>query len=72
MSHRYVTVTVETRAGEDENRGRSREITDDQYNLDLEAGRISFQIESARFHEDLHDHLLNLLRAVAGREATTP
>ncbi|MYA00630.1 MAG: hypothetical protein F4Y35_02475 [Chloroflexi bacterium] len=60
MSHRYVTVTVETRAGEDEITGE--EITA-IYNLDLEedASYIDGQI-----HEDLHDHLLNLLQEYAG------
>jgi len=60
MSHRYVTVTVETRAGEDEITGE--EITA-IYNLDLEqdASYIDSQV-----HEDLHDHLLNLLEQYGG------
>ena len=60
MSHRYVTVTVETRAGEDDVLGE--EITA-IYNLDLEedASYIDGQV-----HEDLHDHLLNLLDSYAG------
>ena len=55
MSHRYVTVTVETRAGEDDIAGE--EITA-IYNFDLEED--GSQIEDG-FHEDIHDHLLNLL-----------
>lgn len=55
MSHRYVTVTVETRAGEDDIAGE--EITA-IYNVDLETD--AEQIE-AGVHEDIHDHLLNLL-----------
>ncbi|MDE2747055.1 MAG: hypothetical protein OXI41_13915 [Chloroflexota bacterium] len=60
MSHRYVTVTVETRAGEDDVLGE--EITA-IYNLDLEqdAAYINGQV-----HEDLHDHLLNLLEQFGG------
>ena len=55
MSHRYVTVTVETRAGEDDVLGE--EITE-IINLDLkeDASYVDGQV-----HEDLHDHLLNLL-----------
>ena len=55
MSHRYVTVTVETRAGEDEICGE--EITA-VYNFDL--AEDASEIEG-RFHEDIHDHLLHLL-----------
>ncbi len=55
MSHRYVTVTVETRAGEDDIAGE--EITA-IYSFDLETDAA--QIEEG-FHEDIHDHLLNLL-----------
>ncbi len=63
MSHRYVTVTVETRAacpaldaaGEDDIAGE--EITA-IYNFDLEED--GSQIEED-VHEDIHDHLLNLL-----------
>ena len=55
MSHRYVTVTVETRAGEDDIAGE--EITA-IYNFDLETDAA--QIE-AGVQEDIHDHLLNLL-----------
>ena len=55
MSHRYVTVTVETRAGEDDVAGE--EITA-IYNFDLETEAA--QIEEG-VHEDIHDHLLNLL-----------
>ena len=55
MSHRYVTVTVETRAGEDDTWGE--EITA-IYNFDLEED--GSQIEES-VHEDIHDHLLNLL-----------
>ena len=55
MSHRFVTVTVETRAGEDDITGE--EITA-IYNFDLEEDGA--QIE-ADVHEDIHDHLLNLL-----------
>ena len=55
MSHRYVTVTVETRAGEDDIAGE--EITA-IYNFDLDTDAV--QID-AGFHEDIHDHLLNLL-----------
>ncbi len=55
MSHRYVTVMVETRAGEDDIAGE--EITA-IYNLDLKED--GSQIE-AGVHEDIHDHLLNLL-----------
>ncbi len=55
MSHRYVTVTVETRAGEDDVAGE--EITA-IYNFDLETDAA--QIEEG-VHEDIHDHLLNLL-----------
>ena len=60
MSHRYVTVTVETRASEDDICGE--EITA-IYNLDLEedASYIDGQV-----HEDLHDHLLNLLAQYGG------
>ncbi len=55
MSHRFVTVTVETRAGEDEICGE--EITA-IYNFDL--AEDGPEIEG-RFHEDIHDHLLHLL-----------
>ncbi|MCY4617254.1 MAG: hypothetical protein OXD50_01685 [Chloroflexi bacterium] len=55
MSHRYVTVTVETRAGEDDIAGE--EITA-IYNFDLEEDGC--QIEEG-VHKDIHDHLLNLL-----------
>ena len=55
MSHRFVTVTVETRAGEDEICGE--EITA-IYNFDL--AEDGPEIEGS-FHEDIHDHLLNLL-----------
>ena len=63
MSHRYVTVTVETRAacpaldaaGEEDIAGE--EITA-IYNFDLETD--AEQIEDG-VHEDIHDHLLNLL-----------
>ncbi len=60
MSHRYITVTVETRAGEDEIAGE--EITA-IYNLDLEedASYIDGQV-----HEDIQDHLLNLLEQYGG------
>ncbi|MDE2744732.1 MAG: hypothetical protein OXI41_01930 [Chloroflexota bacterium] len=60
MSHRYVTVTVETRAGEDDVTGE--EITE-IINLDLDedAPYIEGQV-----HEDLHDHLLNLLQRHGG------
>ena len=62
MSHRYVTVTVETRAGEDEIAGE--EITE-IINLDLEedASYIDGQV-----HEDIHDHLLNLLEQYGGSD----
>ncbi|MYA01825.1 MAG: hypothetical protein F4Y35_08570 [Chloroflexi bacterium] len=60
MSHRYVTVTVETRAGEDEITGE--EITA-IYNLDLEEDAAYIDGE---VHEDLHDHLLNLLEQYGG------
>ncbi len=55
MTDRYVTVTVETRVGEDDIAGE--EITA-IYNFDLETD--AEQIE-ADVHEDIHDHLLNLL-----------
>ena len=55
MSHRYVTVTVETRAGEDDVAGE--EITA-IYNFDLETEAAQFE---EGVHEDIHDHLLNLL-----------
>ena len=55
MSHRFVTVTVETRAAEDKTWGE--EITA-IYNFDLETD--AEQIEEG-VHEDIHDHLLNLL-----------
>jgi len=60
VSHRYVTVTVETCAGEDDVLGK--EITA-IYNLDLEedAAYVDGQV-----HEDLHDHLLNLLEQYGG------
>ena len=59
MSHRYVTVTVETRAacpaldagGEDDIAGE--EITA-IYNFDLEE-------DGSQIEEGVHDHLLNLL-----------
>ena len=54
MSHRFVTVTVETRAGEDEITGE--EITA-IYNFDLD--QDGAEIEGS-FHEDIHDHLLHL------------
>ena len=60
MSHRYVTVTVETRAGEEQITGE--EITA-IYNFDLE--QDGPEIESG-FHEDIHDHLLNLLEQYGG------
>lgn len=55
MIHRYVTVTVETRAGEHDISGE--EITE-IYNLDLETDGSHIE---EQFHEDIHDHLLNLL-----------
>ena len=55
MSHRFVTVTVETRAGEDEICGE--EITA-IYNFDLAEDGSEIEGE---FHEDIHDHLLHLL-----------
>ncbi len=55
MSHRYVAVTVETRAGEHDIAGE--EITA-IYNFDLKED--GSQIDEG-FHEDIHDHLLNLL-----------
>ena len=55
MSDRFVTVTVETRAGEDEITGE--EITA-IYNFDL--AEDGPEIEQG-FHEDIHDHLLHLL-----------
>ena len=55
MTDRYVTVTVETRAGEDDIAGE--EITA-IYNFDLKED--GSQIEEG-VHEDIHDHLLNLL-----------
>ncbi len=55
MSHRFVTVTVETRAGEDEICGE--EITA-IYNFDLAEDGPEIEGE---FHEDIHDHLLHLL-----------
>ena len=55
MSHRFVTVTVETRAGEEEICGE--EITA-IYNFDLDEDGP--EIEES-FHEDIYDHLLNLL-----------
>ena len=60
MSHRYVTVTVETRASEDDVLGE--EVTA-IYNLDLEedAAYVDGQV-----YEDLHDHLLNLLEQYGG------
>ena len=60
MSHRYVTVTIETRAGEDDVTG---EVITEIINLDLkeDASYIDGQV-----HEDLHDHLLNLLDSYAG------
>ena len=60
MNHRYVTVTVETRAGEDEILGE--EITA-IYNLDLEQDAAYIDRE---IHEDLHDHVLNLLAQYGG------
>ena len=55
MNHRYVTVTVETRADEGDITGE--EITA-IYQLDLEQD-ASYIDEHV--HEDIHDHLLNLL-----------
>ncbi len=55
MSHRFVTVTVETHAGEDEICGE--EITA-IYSFDL--AEDASEIEGS-FHEDIHDHLLHLL-----------
>ena len=63
MSHRFVTVTVETRAGEDEICGE--EITA-IYNFDL--AEDGAEIEG-RFHEDIHDHLLNLLEQYGEEDA---
>ena len=60
MSHRYVTVTVETRAGQDDTWGE--EITE-IINLDLEADAAYLD---GQVHEDLHDHLLNLLEQYGG------
>lgn len=60
MNHRYVTVTVETRAAQGDVLGE--EITA-IYNLDLEedAAYVDSQV-----HEDLHDHLLHLLEQYSG------
>jgi hypothetical protein len=55
MSDRFVTVTVETRAGEDEITGE--EITA-LYHFDLAEDGSEIERE---FHEDIHDHLLYLL-----------
>ncbi|MCY3921753.1 MAG: hypothetical protein OXG27_05085 [Chloroflexi bacterium] len=63
MSHRYVTVTVETRAGEDDICGE--EITA-IYNLDLEQDTSYIEGE---VHEDLDDHLLDLLAQYVGGDA---
>ena len=55
MSDRFVTITVETRAGEDEITGE--EITA-IYRFDL--AEDGAEIEH-RFHKEIHDHLLHLL-----------
>ena len=55
MSHRYVTVTVETRAAEHDMCGEKITAI---YDLDLAVDGPEIE---ARFHEDIHDHLLNLL-----------
>ena len=55
MSHRYVTVTVETRAAEHDICGE--EITA-IYNLDLAVDGSHIEEQC---HEDIHDHLLSLL-----------
>ena len=55
MSHRYVTVTVETRAAEHDICGE--EITA-IYSLDLAVDGSHIEDHC---HEDIHDHLLNLL-----------
>ena len=55
MTDRYVTVTVETRAGEDDIAGEEISAI---YNFDLKED--GSQIEEG-VHEDIHDHLLNLL-----------
>jgi hypothetical protein len=55
MSDRFVTVTVQTRAGEDAITGE--EITA-IYNFDLTEDGAEIE---GRFHEDIHDHLLHLL-----------
>ena len=60
MSRRYVTITVETRAGERDLAGE--EITE-IINLDLE---LDASYIDERVHEDLHDHLLNLLEQYQG------
>ncbi len=60
MSQRYLTITIETRAGEHDRTGE--EITA-IYDLDLEldAAQIDEQI-----HHDIHDHLLQLLEHYQG------
>ena len=58
MSHRYVTVTVETRPNDFYSDNQEVPSLSTIYNLDLETDAA--QIE-AGVHEDIQDHLLNLL-----------
>ena len=55
MSHRYVTVTVETRAAEHDICGEEITVI---YDFDL--AEDGPEIEQ-RCHEDIHDHLISLL-----------
>ena len=60
MTDRYITITIETRAGQ-------RDITGETvtaiYDLDLEEDGSYID---QQFHEDIHDHLLNLLEQYQG------
>ena len=60
MSHRYVTITIETRAGERDLAGE--EITE-IINLDLE---LDASYIDEHVHHDFHDHLLHLLEQYQG------
>ena len=58
MSHRYVTVTVETRRSDFYSDSQEVPSLSAIYNFDLKED--GSQIEEG-VHEDIHDHLLNLL-----------
>ena len=58
MSHRYVTVTVETRRSDFYS--DSTEVPELTAIWRFDLSKDGSHLEE-RFHEDIHDHLLNLL-----------